>query len=124
MYEKFYGFNKKPFELVPNPEFLYLSKAHRKALSFLEYGLSSRAGFVILTGDIGSGKTTIIRTLLDRLESKMVPARVFNTKADAEQLLFMINEDFGICIECDEPIPFARLMILPETSLCVVCAEN
>lgn len=97
MYEKFYGFNKKPFELVPNPEFLYLSKAHRKALCFLEYGLNSRAGFILLTGDIGSGKTTIIRSLLDRLESQTVPARIFNTKADANQLLFMINEDFGLC---------------------------
>ena len=96
MYEKFYGFNKKPFELVPNPDFLYLSKVHRKALSYLEYGLSSRAGFILLTGDIGSGKTTIVRSLLERLESRTIPARVFNTKADAKQLLFMINEDFGL----------------------------
>src|SRR5210317_1646182 len=96
MYEKYFEFNKKPFELVPNPEFLYLSKVHRKALSFLEYGLNSRAGFILLTGDIGAGKTTVIRTLLERLESKTVPARIFNTKADAKQLLFMINEDFGL----------------------------
>jgi putative secretion ATPase (PEP-CTERM system associated) len=96
MYEKFYGFNKKPFELVPNPEFLYLSKAHRKALNFLEYGLTSRAGFILLTGEIGSGKTTIVRSLLNRLEAKTVPASIFNTKADVNQLLFMINEDFGI----------------------------
>jgi putative secretion ATPase (PEP-CTERM system associated) len=99
MYEKFYGFKSKPFELVPNPQFFYLSKTHRKALSFLEYGLSSRAGFILLTGDIGAGKTTIIRCLLDRLESKTVPARIFNTKADAQQLLFMINEDFGLCAQ-------------------------
>lgn len=97
MYEKYFGFNKKPFELVPNPEFLYLSKVHRKALSFLEYGVNSRAGFILLTGDIGAGKTTVIRSLLERLESKTVPARIFNTKADAKQLLFMINEDFGLC---------------------------
>jgi hypothetical protein len=99
MYTEFFKLRVKPFELVPNPEFLYLSKAHRKALSFLEYGLNSSAGFILLTGDIGSGKTTIIRSLLDRLESKTVPARIFNTKADAKQLLFMINEDFGLCTQ-------------------------
>ncbi len=96
MYEKFYGFNKKPFELVPNPDFLYLSKAHRKALNYLEYGLTSRAGFILLTGEIGSGKTTIIRSLLNKLEAKSVPASIFNTKVDANQLLFMISEDFGL----------------------------
>ena len=99
MYTEFFKLRVKPFDLVPNPEFLYLSKAHRKALSFLEYGLNSSAGFILLTGDIGSGKTTIIRSLLDRLESKTVPARIFNTKADAKQLLFMINEDFGLCTQ-------------------------
>lgn len=96
MYERFYGFVRKPFELVPNPQFLYMSETHRKALSYLEYGVKSRAGFILLTGEIGSGKTTIIRSLLDRFESKTIPARVFNTKVNATQLLFMINEDFGI----------------------------
>lgn len=96
MYENFYGFNKKPFDLVPNPEFLYLSKTHRKALNFLEYGLTNRAGFILLTGEIGSGKTTIVRSLLNKLEAKTVPASIFNTKANANQLLFMINEDFGL----------------------------
>jgi general secretion pathway protein A len=99
MYEEFYGFNKKPFDLIPNPEFLYLSQTHRKAINFLQYGLSSRAGFVLLTGEIGSGKTTIIRNLLDNLEAKAVPARIFNTKAGAVQLLNMICADFGISLK-------------------------
>ena len=64
MYESFFNLSRKPFDLVPNPEFLFLSKSHKKALTYLDYGIRERVGFILLTGDIGSGKTTLIRDLV------------------------------------------------------------
>jgi len=69
MYESFYKFREKPFSLLPDPGFLYLSKNHRMALAMLEYGLMNQAGFTVLTGEIGSGKTTLIRQLLAQIEN-------------------------------------------------------
>ena len=68
MYEKFYGLTRKPFSLVPDPEFLFLSKKHAVALAMLEYGLQNQAGFSLITGEIGSGKTTLIRHLLKHMD--------------------------------------------------------
>lgn len=69
MYESYYQFNEKPFSLLPDPGFLYLSKNHRMALAMLEYGLMNQAGFTVITGEIGSGKTTLIRKLLNQIEN-------------------------------------------------------
>ena len=71
MYKKFYGLKDKPFHLIPNPQFLYPSKKHQNALTYLEYGLSEGSGFILLTGDIGSGKTTIIRHILNRIDTEI-----------------------------------------------------
>ena len=68
MYEAFYRFNEKPFSLLPDPGFLFLSSKHRQALSMMEYGLMNQAGFTVITGEIGSGKTTLVRQLLKQLE--------------------------------------------------------
>jgi len=68
MYERFYGFREKPFSLLPDPSFLYMSKKHRMAYSMLEYGLMNQAGFTVVTGEIGAGKTTLIRKVLDQIE--------------------------------------------------------
>ena len=68
MYEAFYGLNEKPFSLLPDPGFLFLSSKHRQALSMMEYGLMNQAGFTVITGEIGSGKTTLVRQLLKQLE--------------------------------------------------------
>ena len=62
MYESHYGLTAKPFSMVPNPEILFLSKNHENALTYLEYGLSEKVGFILLTGEIGAGKTTLIRS--------------------------------------------------------------
>ncbi|ORJ63384.1 XrtA/PEP-CTERM system-associated ATPase [Geothermobacter hydrogeniphilus] len=108
MYEQFFHLQCKPFELVPNPAFFYLSRTHRKALSYLEYGIRERAGFVLLTGEVGSGKTTLIHNILSRLEGEIVTARVFNTRVDPTQLLTMINEDFGLSVENRQKIDLLR----------------
>ncbi|MCG8668202.1 MAG: hypothetical protein MI867_02225, partial [Pseudomonadales bacterium] len=61
MYEKFFGLKEKPFHIVPNPDFLYLTRKHKDALNYMEYGLVQGIGFLLLTGEIGTGKTTLVR---------------------------------------------------------------
>ncbi len=99
MYTEFFGLSAKPFELLPNPKFLYLSKGHRKALSYLQYGVQEHAGFTLLTGEVGSGKTTLLRDIINKISGDTTLAMVFNTSVDGTQLLAMINEDFGLQIE-------------------------
>jgi len=96
MYEAFYNLRLKPFELVPSPDFLFLSKSHRKALTYLKYGVTEKVGFILLTGEVGSGKTTLIRNLIKGLDTNTVLSKVFNTRVSSEQLISLINEDFGL----------------------------
>jgi putative secretion ATPase (PEP-CTERM system associated) len=98
-YEQFFNLSAKPFDLVPNPEFLYLSKTHRKAMTYLEYGIREKAGFILLTGEVGSGKTTLIRNLIKQLDGQVVLSKVFNTKVNSDQLVAMINDDFGLEVD-------------------------
>jgi putative secretion ATPase (PEP-CTERM system associated) len=96
MYESYFKFRVKPFELIPNPDFLFLSKSHQKAITYLTYGLKDRAGFMLLTGEVGAGKTTLIRYFIRNLDNSIPMSKVFNTTVNAVQLLAMINEDFGL----------------------------
>ena len=99
MYEQYFSLKCKPFELIPNPDFLFMSSTHKKAITYLDYGIKERIGFILLTGEIGSGKTTIIRNLIKNLNGSVRLSRVNNTKVSSEQLLSMINEDFGLDVE-------------------------
>jgi len=99
MYEKFFGFDEKPFSLLPDPAFLYLTDKHRKALTMLEYGLTSQAGFTVITGEIGSGKTTLIRKLLQTEEPCTTVGLINNTQVQGvDDLLrwvaFAFNLDY------------------------------
>jgi general secretion pathway protein A len=96
MYEKFYGFTEKPFQLVPNPNFLFFSTKHQNALTYLEYGLAEGSGFILLTGDIGSGKTTLVRYLLNRIEKNIEVGVLFNTNVESEELLALVMREFGL----------------------------
>lgn len=96
MYENFFNLRIKPFELVPNPEFLFMSKSHKKAIVYLDYGIKEHAGFILITGEVGSGKTTIVRNLLKNLDGRVTLSKIFNTKVTSEQLIAMVNEDFGL----------------------------
>ena len=97
MYEAFFALKEKPFALTPNPRFLFLSKTHNEVYAHLIYGIENRAGFVEVTGEVGTGKTTILRTLLSHLdENKYRVAFIFNPKLTAFELLRNINREFGV----------------------------
>lgn len=96
MYQSYYHFKDKPFEVVPNPAYLYMSRTHKQAMTYMRYGMQERLGFVLMTGGIGSGKTTLIRELIRTMSPEITLARVFNTKVTSEELIAMINEDFGL----------------------------
>ncbi len=99
MYEQFFHLKAKPFELVPNPGFIFMSKSHKKAMHYLYYGIREKAGFILLTGEVGSGKTTLISDLIRRVDTNVTLARIFNTKVNSDQLLAMINDDFGLDVK-------------------------
>ncbi|WP_320041103.1 AAA family ATPase [uncultured Desulfobacter sp.] len=99
MYTKFFNLKEKPFNLVPNPNYLYASTRHQNALSFLEYGLSEKIGFVMLTGEIGIGKTTLIRHLLNKIDKDMDVGVVFNTNVVSNDLIYLILNEFEVPYE-------------------------
>lgn len=96
MYNEFFGFNKKPFSLVPEPEFLYLSPMHKKAWTVLQYGLISQAGFTVITGEIGAGKTTLIRKALTTLGNECEVGLITNTHSAFGDLLTWVLAAFNI----------------------------
>ena len=101
MYEAFYGLTERPFNLTPDPKYLFLSEKHKEAFAHLLFGIKNRSGFVMVTGEIGTGKTTICRTLLNQLDEETEVAFIFNPYLSPEELLRKINEDFGIESKAD-----------------------
>ena len=108
MYEAFFNLTQKPFDLLPDPDFLFMSSSHKKVLSYLDYGIRERVGFILLTGEVGSGKTTIIRNLIKKNLSDVVLSKIFNTRVDSEQLIAMINDDFGLPVLNKDKITLLR----------------
>lgn len=97
MYEDFYNLAGRPFQLTPDPRFYYDTRTHRKAMAYLSYGLNQGEGFIIITGDIGAGKTTLVGHLFESLDaSQFVFAKVVTTQLDADDTLRMVAEAFGI----------------------------
>ena len=97
MYLEFYGFREKPFSLTPDPRFVFLSKNHREAFAHLLYGIDNRAGFIALTGEVGSGKTTVLRALFSNLNAdRHRSALIFNPSLSPTALIQNINREFGI----------------------------
>ena len=96
MYREFYGLTERPFNLTPDTSFLYPSRAHREVLTHLLYGINSRCGFILVTGEVGAGKTTLCRALLSQLDEKTKVAFVLNSFLTEFELLRAINQDFGL----------------------------
>src|SRR6266404_4126455 len=96
MYESYYGFAEKPFSLTPDPKFLYRSESHANAFDLLQYAVRRREGFVVVTGDIGTGKTTLCRALLEQIDRATFTALVLNPFLSEEDLLKRILLDFGV----------------------------
>jgi len=96
MYTSFFGLHEKPFSITPNPRFLYMSEKHAEALAHLMYGLKEAGGFVQLTGEVGTGKTTLVRTLLDQLPEHADVAVILNPRLSPQELLLTICEELGI----------------------------
>ena len=96
MYTKFYGLKEKPFEITPNPDFLYLGGNHKEALAHLVYAVREKNGFTVITGEVGTGKTTLIHSLLSILDGKTRTAFIFNPKLGTTDFLHYICEDFGL----------------------------
>ncbi len=97
MYESFYSLTAKPFQLKPDPSFFFGSKGHKRAMAYLEYGLSQGEGFIIITGEVGAGKTTLMRNLFRTLSSEeVVAAQIVNTHLDADEILRTVVAAFGL----------------------------
>ena len=115
MYEAFYGLNNKPFQLNPDPSFYFGSKQHRRAKAYLDYGVSRNEGFIVITGEIGAGKTTILRTLIDSLHgSNVVVGHLVTTQLGAEDTLRMVGASFGFKVK---DVPKSELLITLEAFL-------
>ena len=96
MYESFFGLREKPFTIAPDTRFLYLSTKHREALAHLLYGVKEKKGFVVLSGEVGTGKTTLVRALLERLDESFQIAYVFNPKLSVTGFLKFVCEDLTL----------------------------
>lgn len=112
MYEEFYGLSSKPFQLNPDPSFYFSSKPHQRARAYLEYGVMCCEGFIVITGEVGAGKTTIVRGLLDGLDSeKVIAAQLVSTQLGAEDTLRLVGAAFGVPVH---GVPKANLLMALE----------
>ncbi|MAG30003.1 MAG: ATPase [Deltaproteobacteria bacterium] len=101
MYNEYYGLVRSPFEMTPDPSFLYLGEAHREGLATLVYAVNSGKGFVMLTGEVGTGKTTLLHALLGQLDSTTNSAFIFNPRLDPTGFFRVLFEELGVGPPCD-----------------------
>ncbi len=102
MYEEHFGLSAKPFQLSPDAAFFFPSKEHKRALSFLEYGLDQADGFIVITGDVGTGKTTIVQTLLQSLDpNELMVANLVTTQLEEDDLMHLVAASFGLRVNAN-----------------------
>ena len=122
MYESFFGLSGKPFQLNPDPSFYFGSRGHKRAFAYLEYGLYQSEGFIVITGEIGAGKTTIVRSLLEQLDpEKVVAVQLVSTQLDADDMLRAVGAAFGIPVKS---VDKAMLLASLEAFLCKLAVEK
>ena len=111
MYERHFGFSEEPFSLFPDPTFLYLGRQHRTAYSLLEYGILKQSGFTVITGDIGCGKTTLIRRLIDDLGTRVTLGVIVNTHQRFTDLMEWVSLAFGLDQKTKDQVELYRLFV-------------
>ena len=122
MYESFYGLTGKPFQLNPDPAFYFGSKGHKRAFAYLQYGVYQSEGFIVITGEIGAGKTTIVRSLFEQLDrAKLVAAQIVSTQLDADDMLRAVAIAFGLPVKT---VDKALLLGSLEAFLCQLATEG
>ena len=100
MYEQHYGFSGRPFQLTPDPQFYFESTSHKKAMSYLGYGLNQGEGFIVITGEVGAGKSTLVAHLMERIDrNALTVAQVVTSALDGEELIHVVAQSFGLPIE-------------------------
>ena len=100
MYEQFYGFSGRPFQLTPDPEFYFESASHKKAMSYLGYGMNQGEGFIVITGEVGAGKSTLVAHLMERINpEELTVAQIVTSALDGEEIVHVVAQAFGMDIE-------------------------
>ncbi len=100
MYDQYYGFSGRPFQLTPDPDFYFESSSHKKAMSYLGYGLNQGEGFIVITGEVGAGKSTLVAHLMEGIDpAALTVAQVVTSALDGEELIHVVAQSFGLDIE-------------------------
>ncbi|KTE32784.1 general secretion pathway protein [Sphingopyxis sp. HIX] len=111
MYDQFYGFTGRPFQLTPDPAFYFESGTHRKAMSYLGYGLAQGEGFIVITGDVGAGKTTLVGHLMNTIDpNRLTAVKLVSTQVEGDDLLRLVAEQFGLAWEGESKAELLRSM--------------
>ena len=111
MYDQFYGFTGRPFQLTPDPNFYFESGTHRKAMSYLGYGLAQGEGFIVITGDVGAGKTTLVGHLMNTIDpNRLTAVKLVSTQVEGDDLLRLVAEQFGLDWEGESKAELLRSM--------------
>lgn len=100
MYDQYYGFSGRPFQLTPDPDFYFESASHKKAMSYLGYGLNQGEGFIVITGEVGAGKSTLVAHLMQRIDPEaLTVAHVVTSALDGEELIHVVAQSFGLAVD-------------------------
>ena len=122
MYETYYGLSGKPFQLNPDPSFFFGSRGHKRAFAYLQYGVYQSEGFIVITGEVGAGKTTIVRNLFEQLDrSQLVAAQIVSTHLDADDMLRAVSTAFGLPTRA---VDKATLLASLEAFLCQLAIDR
>src|SRR5690242_7698552 len=122
MYETYYGLTGKPFQLNPDPAFFFGSRGHKRAFAYLQYGVYQSEGFIVITGEIGAGKTTIVRSLFEQLDrERVVAAQLVSTQLDADDMLRSVAAAFGLNVRA---VDKASLLASLEAFLCKAAVDK
>jgi len=122
MYETFYGLSGKPFQLNPDPAFFFGSRGHKRAFAYLQYGVYQSEGFIVITGEVGAGKTTIVRNLFEHLDrDRLVGAQIVSTQLDADDMLRSVATAFGVPMRSADK---ATILASLEAFLCKLAIDR